>query len=186
MHRCLGDFLTELVENAVEAGAQSVSVELKNEAGCLEMCVQDNGPGMDSDTLRRVFDPFFTDGRKHQTRKAGLGLSFLRQTLDQIGGTLRLESELGQGTQVWARFPLSHWDTPPEGDWVETLAPLFSKTEEFDLKLTRSTDSTGKTLGYTVSRKDLQEALGDLQDSSAFALLKTYIRSLEEEIRTGV
>ena len=66
--------------------------------------VTDDGPGMDSATLRRVFDPFFS-GRE-AGRGAGLGLSKAWRFLEANGGTIEIESRAGRGTRVLISLPL--------------------------------------------------------------------------------
>ena len=59
---------------------------------------------MDSATLRRVFDPFFS-GRE-AGRGAGLGLSKAWRFLEANGGTIEIESRAGRGTRVLISLPL--------------------------------------------------------------------------------
>ncbi len=62
--------------------------------------VRDNGSGIDSEALERIFIPFYT------TKKSGsgIGLSLSRQIMRQHGGTLTVKSTLGKGTEFAMRF----------------------------------------------------------------------------------
>jgi signal transduction histidine kinase len=69
---------------------------------CVELCVADTGAGMSPDTVRRAVEPFFSTKGERGT---GLGLSQVYGFMQQIGGDLRIQSKLGQGTRVYLLFP---------------------------------------------------------------------------------
>lgn len=100
--------LRAVVGNALEAvsdgGQVTVTVSAGRNPGACELMVADDGPGMDSATLRRVFDPFFS-GRE-AGRGAGLGLSKAWRFLEANGGTIEIESRAGRGTRVLISLPL--------------------------------------------------------------------------------
>lgn len=60
--------------------------------------VEDNGVGMDEQTLREAFDPLFTT----RARGTGLGLAIVRKIVEEHGGSVSLESEPNLGTKVTA------------------------------------------------------------------------------------
>ena len=65
--------------------------------------VKDNGPGMDTSVLARIFDPFFsTKG----TKGVGLGLSISYRTIEQHGGLLSVDSRAGEWTEFQVALPL--------------------------------------------------------------------------------
>ncbi len=63
--------------------------------------IRDNGPGIDPDRLRRIFDPFFTS----KARGTGLGLAISKKLVDAHGGSLEAHSENGDGTEFVLTFP---------------------------------------------------------------------------------
>jgi len=65
--------------------------------------VSDNGPGMDSETLQRVTEPFFTT--KARGKGTGLGLAMVQRFVQQSGGALRIESHVGVGTTFSLYLP---------------------------------------------------------------------------------
>ncbi len=73
--------------------------------------VEDNGPGMDETTRKRVFEPFYTT--KPVGKGTGLGLSVSYMIIaNSHKGTMEVESELGQGTRFAIRLPLVRDDHP--------------------------------------------------------------------------
>ncbi len=111
----LGQVIINLVNNAVkftEQGEISVSVrEVKRQAEQiqLEFIVSDTGIGMTPEHIEQLFT-VFTQADGSTTRKyggTGLGLSICQRLVELMGGTIRVESELGQGSHfifdVWLK-----------------------------------------------------------------------------------
>ncbi|MGH1343095.1 MAG: ATP-binding response regulator [Nannocystales bacterium] len=76
-------------------------IELRTELGeegFVEISVTDTGCGIPSEIVDRIFDPFFTT--KPQGMGTGLGLSICHGIVTRLGGALRVESRVGQGTTV--------------------------------------------------------------------------------------
>jgi signal transduction histidine kinase len=77
----------------------------------LELAVRDTGPGMDPATVERIFDTGFTtkgsDG-------CGLGLSVVHRIVTGYGGSIRIESEVGQGTTFFVLLPAEYGPTVGE------------------------------------------------------------------------
>ncbi len=69
-----------------------------------EIDVVDNGTGMDDETLRRIFDPFFST--KDKKEGTGLGLSIVRDTVARHGGMIYASSFVGQGSRFTILLPL--------------------------------------------------------------------------------
>lgn len=108
--RRLTQVLAQILDNAVKftpaGGAVAVSLTIQNEQ--LQILVKDSGRGMDDAALARVLEPFQqveeTSTRSHEG--AGLGLTHARALVERHGGSLDLESSLGEGTTVSIDLPL--------------------------------------------------------------------------------
>jgi len=112
--------ILDVLENALEAGATEVDLEIDEDllADRLTITVRDNGRGMDAQTARRALDPFFTT---RTTRHVGLGLPLFAAAARRCQGDLGLDSSPGRGTVVTATFRHSHLDRAPLGDIAGTL-----------------------------------------------------------------
>ena len=82
----------DLSRNTITVRARSI----ENDRVCIE--VQDTGPGISAQLLRRVFDPFVTT--KPAGRGTGLGLSICRRIVHSLEGTIEIQSHPGQGAVV--------------------------------------------------------------------------------------
>jgi signal transduction histidine kinase/ActR/RegA family two-component response regulator len=82
----------------------------------LTISVQDSGAGMDSETRRLAFDPFFTT--KPDANASGLGLPMVYGTARNHGGSVEIESRMGEGTTVTVHLPCA-----PVARGVESVAP---------------------------------------------------------------
>jgi signal transduction histidine kinase/ActR/RegA family two-component response regulator len=124
----LEQILVNLVSNARDAmpegGELRITTELvqglpddpENKQKFAALRVEDDGAGMDAETLRRAFDPFFST--KAAGRGSGLGLATVHGIIQQNGGHVVVNSEPGWGTQFSIYLPItdrpeSARSTPP-------------------------------------------------------------------------
>ncbi|MCS7311504.1 MAG: ATP-binding protein [Acidobacteria bacterium] len=97
--------VSEVISNAVEAmprgGVLRVTTRRTDEA--VEIVVEDTGEGIPQDVLARIFEPFFTT----KADGTGLGLAIAKRFVDQNGGTLTIDSQVGRGTSVRIALPVA-------------------------------------------------------------------------------
>lgn len=76
----------------------------------MRLWVQDDGPGIPSEHLARLFDRFYRveDSRSRDQGGAGLGLSIAKGIVDAHGGRIWLESEVGRGTTAYVQLPVGN------------------------------------------------------------------------------
>ncbi|MFC6646997.1 sensor histidine kinase [Granulicella cerasi] len=106
--------LENVVRNAVHYTAPRTAVVVRaarrNVQGRVmcEVVVEDCGPGVPDDVLRKLFDPFFrvSEAREHDVKGSGLGLSITRRIVDLHGGMVYAEKCAGGGLCVVLQLPL--------------------------------------------------------------------------------
>jgi two-component system NtrC family sensor kinase len=101
-----------LMANANEAMQQGgqlfVSTSYEPHAEQVELRVRDTGCGISADNIAKIFEPFFST--KEDQHRTGLGLAIAKNIIDQHGGTIKVNSVPGTGTEFVVTFPL----LPPE------------------------------------------------------------------------
>jgi signal transduction histidine kinase len=100
--------LQEVIDNALQAtdatkGHVSVHAAFDPYSGRVVLTVADDGCGMDEETVKRAFDPFFSS--KRAGRRRGMGLAKALRWVEASGGSIRLESRLGAGTRTVLLLP---------------------------------------------------------------------------------
>ena len=102
--------ITNLVSNAIEHTNpdSSVVVRLIKEEESIVFSVKDSGPGIPPDEMDRLFKPFEkTSAKKTGGEKStGLGMVITRKIIETHGGTIWIESLLGEGTTVYFNIPI--------------------------------------------------------------------------------
>jgi PAS domain S-box-containing protein len=125
--------------------------------------VADTGVGIAPDVLSRIFDPFFTT--KPVGKGTGLGLSQVHGFAHQAGGTVRVASEIGNGTKITILLPRN--DAGPaidQGHGVETRGSGTVLLVEDNPDVAAVSASLLEQLGYAVRRvADVESALVEIE-----------------------
>ena len=162
----------DVAQNSVAAGAKLIRITLDAQPGAdtLALVVEDDGKGMDEETVRRVTDPFYTT---RTTRKVGLGLPLLQMAAQMTGGALEIASQPGKGTRVCARFGLRHIDRAPLGDLASTVAGLVQCSPDIDFVFTVRVGGEE----FTADTREMREVLGGvpLSEPAVAQWLRAYI-----------
>jgi signal transduction histidine kinase len=96
--RRLTQILLNLLSNAIKYGGHRVEVTAARQGDDVEIAVADSGPGIDSDRMRDLFEPFERLGAEQsETPGSGIGLALSRRLADLAGARLSVRSELGDG-----------------------------------------------------------------------------------------
>jgi two-component system NtrC family sensor kinase len=82
-------------------GTLTISTNKTN--GFLEVSFKDTGVGIPKENMEKLFLPLFTT----KAKGTGMGLSVCKKLVDMHGGTIKVESEIGKGTTVTVKLPIT-------------------------------------------------------------------------------
>jgi len=180
MHGTLCDFLSDIVQNSIEADAKRIVVTIAERKDTMAFSVQDDGKGMTGEVLRKAQDPFYTDGVKHKRRKVGLGIPFLIQTVESVGGSFSLQLRHPVAGLGWSSVSTSGISTVPRSEtWPATLMGVFGYPGDQEVVVQRTLETSAGGDSYQVSKTEMLEVLGDLSQSGSLNLLREYLQSQE-------
>jgi signal transduction histidine kinase len=104
-----------LLTNAAQALAgregATITIETRGDAQSVEVKIADNGPGIPTEVLPRIWDPFFTT--KDVGEGTGLGLSIVHELVERHGGSIECETKVGDGTTFTVKLPRTMEVTEP-------------------------------------------------------------------------
>jgi signal transduction histidine kinase len=108
----LNQVFLNLFTNAAQAMETQGTLYIKSwhDAAHIHISVTDTGKGIPAEIVNRIFDPFFTT--KPVGEGTGLGLAITHQIIQQHGGSIHVESRIGEGTSFHVSLPVTHRDTP--------------------------------------------------------------------------
>ena len=127
-----------IISNAIkytnDGGKIEVTVTEEPEKDGCTLCLScaDNGIGMSPDFLDRIFNPFerVSSSTISRVEGTGLGMSIVKKLIDAMGGTIRIESELGAGTTVTVRSPLRIVNLPLQTEALAGKRVLIIEADE--------------------------------------------------------
>ncbi len=145
----------DVAQNSITAGASliTIRVEEDRQKGEMVISIEDNGKGMSEEQVRQVIDPFYTT---RTTRKVGLGVPLFKMEAEMTGGDFSIQSRVGEGTLVTARFCTDHVDMIPLGDIDNIILLLITCNPDRDFWFVHQVDGRQAEL----DTRQLREALG--------------------------
>lgn len=166
--------ILDIVHNAISAKATLIEVDIRESENedLLTLVIKDNGRGIAPQMLATVTDAYTTS---RTTRKVGMGLPLLRQNAEQSGGGISLESEVGVGTTVSAKFGLQHIDRPPLGEISGVIVDLAASRPEVEFVYRHTT----AVESYCFDTREVKEALDGMP--MADAQMRRYLISMIDE-----
>lgn len=171
--RDFSEHILDIVQNSIRARAGLIQIYIKESVSknSYQITIADNGTGMDSETVSKVVDPFYTS---RTTRKVGLGIPLFKQNAEMTGGHLTLDSEKGKGTSISAHFILNHFDRLPVGDIAGAYIILICANPTIDFEISHTTDHGN----FELKTSEIKQLLGNvpLTEPSVRKFLKEMIQ----------
>jgi len=102
--------LTKLLDNAIRYSPERTTVTVSTvlEAETVRVVVEDRGYGVPQESIDRIWEKFYRvarDGQEKDEESTGLGLAFIKEVVEQHGGTVAVESEVGRGSKFSFALP---------------------------------------------------------------------------------
>jgi len=102
--------LTKLLDNAIRYSPERTTVTVSTllEAEAVRVVVEDRGYGVPQESIDRIWEKFYRvarDGQEKDEESTGLGLAFVKEVVEQHGGSVAVESEVGRGSKFSFALP---------------------------------------------------------------------------------
>lgn len=165
--------ILDIAYNSIRALATNIKIRIDDlkSKNIIQIEIEDNGKGMDKETLSHVTDPFYTT---RTTRKVGLGVPLFKEGAIMTGGNFEIQSIVGKGTKISATYVKDHLDTPPLGDLAETLVTLIQADDTIDYYFVYRNDDKE----FILDTKEIKNILEDVKinEPEIILWLKDYIK----------
>lgn len=105
------NLVSNLIDNAIKYSKDQLLIRITTHSTSKQVVlrVEDNGIGMNKETLKRIFEKFYRahTGNLHNVKGFGLGMSYVRTVIDAHKGRIKVDSVLGKGSTFIVEMPLA-------------------------------------------------------------------------------
>ncbi len=177
----INQVLINLLSNSVKYTQENGHIEMRvdelpqvvDNYSHIRFTIKDNGLGMSEDFLQVIFDPFTREdtGVTHEIQGTGLGMAITKSLVDLMGGSIKVESNLGEGTTFIVELELhiqEREDNPRF--WIDhSIGRLLvvDDDEEICRNVVHTMRKTGVTVEYATGGKDAIRMMEDARQTDS-------------------
>ncbi len=105
----LKEIFSNLIDNAIKYNRDSgmVTITHQKESDFIKTVVEDTGIGISAENLSKLFKPYFRVDGRQQIQGTGLGLFIVKKFVEEAGGSIAVDSKVGQGTTFTISLPIA-------------------------------------------------------------------------------
>jgi len=128
VNKVANNLLSNAFKFTPEYGKISVLIWPKNQRLCID--VQDTGSGMDEETVKHIFEPFYQAESDVRNMGTGVGMALVKQIIDAVEVSITVESAVGKGTTFHISVPIHNHSQRKITADIEINKPLLPETVE--------------------------------------------------------
>jgi two-component system sensor histidine kinase BaeS len=111
LERAVNNVIDNAIKHTPEGGTVDVTVERRPDT--VAIVVHDDGPGIPADRIPHLFEKYASRPRNSRVEGSGLGLFIVKAIVEAHGGSVQLDSTIGEGTTATLRLPLTAEHSTP-------------------------------------------------------------------------
>lgn len=170
--------ILDIVQNSIKANASAVHISVKicTDDNLLTIFIGDNGTGFDV----LAYEKFVQEASLADNSISGHGIQLIKKSAEVSGGSFKISSTTGKGTELTAIYILNSPLRVPLGDICSTVEVLITCCTDVDFIYDYSVDGSV----FVLDTREIKRILADIpiNDPEAVKFIKSYLKENTENI----